>query len=121
MPFDAGNVLNSLASYLGGVVEAIDDGFFINSIDDGFNGINQLNPDLSSVVQERGTSITIAGDTLTLVWNAPMGLATSDMNDTIISVQWSNLDELRLQQVGRPTTATSLFALLGMFSITCNN
>jgi hypothetical protein len=106
--------------YPGGPAEALDDSLFISSTNidvDGF--INSLNSDVSSATQEKGTVVSITGDTLTWYWDASTGLATVDVDDPITAVQWSNLSSITVQEVGRPTSERTLTTLVGTTSISC--
>lgn len=105
----------------GGAVEALDDGLFINSPDFDTDFIeNILATDISSVVQERGSVLSIVGSTLTFYWDAPSGLTESDPDDPIDYVQWTNLGSIYLQKIDRPSSAQSLSSLIGQSSIFCN-
>jgi hypothetical protein len=113
----------------GGVKEILDDGFLIcgstqcpdaDPPPGGPDGnVNKLMQDMASDKQERGTSLILTGDTVTLSWNASTGLETKDPEDPITSVTYNNLDAIGIQRVNRPSSARSLAALLGTGSITC--
>ncbi len=88
------------ASYTG-YAEAIDDGLTINSPDfDGDTFRNVLQVDASSTAQEKGTSIQINGNVLTLSWDQTVGLANTDPDDPINYITFYNLDDIHLRPVG---------------------
>jgi hypothetical protein len=51
-------------------------------------------------VQERGTTITVSGKTLTFAWDPNVGLATKDPLDTFSTVRW-NVANVQIQPVGK--------------------
>jgi hypothetical protein len=103
----------STSTYPGGAVELIDDGITITTnhiAADG--GIDTLAADLSPTVQERGTSLSVAGNTLTLSWNPSVGLAVKNIGDPITSVRYS-ISGLNIQPIGKPTQSKALSTYAG--------
>jgi hypothetical protein len=103
----------------GGNPELIDSGLSIVSPDTNNNLTrNTLKPNVSPAVQERGTSVTAAGKTLTLAWNPSVGLLTSDPQDAITQVTYTNLTSLFVQPVGKPGAKVSIGSLSSL-QVTC--
>jgi hypothetical protein len=75
----------------------------------------------STLVQERGTSFMIGGNTLQISWNAAAGILTQFSGDIITSVSYGNLASISLRPVGQTALAKTLSVLLnGQSSIPCN-
>lgn len=107
-------------AYPGGPAEALDDGLSITSPDDNEDTVqNTLAADVSDAVQERGVTVGIAGNIVTISWNPSAGLATIDPDDPITQVTYGGLANAVIRRVGSPSSASSLAALLGVSSITC--
>jgi hypothetical protein len=109
------------SAYPGGPEEALDDGLSMLSPDlDGDSVDNTLLPDLVAGVRERGVSLDVAGNTLTIAWNPSVGLSPADVDDPIVSVTYTQLASVVVQRAGSATSAATLAALLGMSDITCS-
>jgi hypothetical protein len=81
-----------------------------------------LKSNLSTNVQERGTSFVLTGDTLSIWWNPSIGLNTASATDTINSVTYNGLSGISLQPTGHPELVKTLSALLNnQTSIYCAN
>jgi hypothetical protein len=81
-----------------------------------------LKSNLSTNVQERGTSFVLSGDTLSIWWNPSIGLNTPSATDTINSVTYNGLSGISLQPTGHPELVKTLSALLSnQTSIYCAN
>lgn len=82
-----------------------------------------LKSNLSTTMQERGTSFLPNGNTLMISWNPSTGLTTQNASDTITSVTYNNLGSISIQPAGHPELAKTLSSMLpGMTSfITCSN
>jgi hypothetical protein len=102
--------------------EALDDGLSISSPDSDSDMMqNTLKPDASESTSEHGTQIMVsAGSTLELSWSPADGLLTSDPDDAIVSVTYSNLQNILVQRANLPASATPLAALIGTGAITCD-
>ncbi len=101
------------------MAEFVDDSFSINSPnaqvnpDVGWDMMNTLPADSLATVQERGTSISVSGSTLTLTWNG--SLATADALDPILEVTFPNLTLVQIRPVGTTGAEdTSLGAFVGV-------
>ena len=104
----------------GGGAEQLDNGLSMS--DSMFNSTLQLNN--SSTMQERGVTMTIADNVVTIAWNANVGLATKGTADVIRTVTYSStsLQATFLQPAMHPELRTSLATLLNNVvfgSITC--
>lgn len=99
----------------GGGAEILDAGLIISSS----MFTSSLAPNLSSTASERGTSFTIANDTLTFAWNANTGLSVKGTGDAITAVSYTTLASIILQPEGHPDQRTSLATLFGNTTITC--
>ncbi len=109
------------SGYQGGAAEALDDALAISSPDDNGDTIqNVLQDDVTDSTQERGVTITIASNTMTIEWNPSIGLETQDVNDPILSVTYSGLANVLVRRVNAPSSEQTLASLLGATSITCN-
>ncbi len=99
--------------------EALDDNFAINSPDADIDGEGNLLPvDEDELVRERGTSMVIEGDTLTLRWNFS-SLLESDSDDPIEHLIYGGLNSIELLATRGPiTNRASVGTLLGSDSIT---
>lgn len=107
-------------TYPEGNEEALDDNFSMNTTDcDGDLVDNELATDSSPNAQELGTSITISGSTLELSWDASAGLVGKDVQDLITSATYGGLALIQIQRLDGPASATSLSAVIGQGSITC--
>jgi hypothetical protein len=82
-----------------------------------------LKSNLSTQVQERGTSFIVNGNTLSFSWNPSVGLNTVTSGETINSVTYNNLGAISIQPMGQPTLVKTLSSLLpGMMTqIYCAN
>ena len=97
----------------GGGAEALDNGLSVS-----FSAFTStLASNLSSTVQEKGTSFTISGNTLTLAWNPNVGLVVKGSGDTVRSVTY-NLGQILIQPQNH-AGGTSLSSLFGASTITC--
>jgi hypothetical protein len=106
----------------GGYPEIVDNAFDMTSPDTTINGMrNTLALNTSSGVQERGTSMSVSGKTLTFAWNPAIGLAMKDPADVISQTRWS-VTSVRVQPAGKPGQAASLQQLFPLvpFTINCN-
>lgn len=108
------------STYLEGNDEALDDNFSMASTDCDLDLIlNELAVDSSPNSQELGTSMTITGTTLDISWDASAGLIGKDPDDLITSATYGGLGLVQIQREGGPASATSLSAVLGQATITC--
>ena len=71
-----------------------------------------LKSNLSTVVQERGTSFIVNGNTLSFSWNPSVGLNTITSGDTINSVTYNGLGSIILQPMGQPGLAKTLSSMM---------
>jgi len=92
----------------GGAAEVLDNGLLITTS----LATSILATNASATVQERGTSLVIAGNVVTLSWNASTGLLTKWTGDVVRNVYYQNLTSLMLQPKGHPELRTSLGQLL---------
>jgi len=94
----------------GGGAEQLDNGLSIT--DTLFTSALQVNA--SSTMQERGVTMTIADNVVTIAWNPSAGLATKGAGDAIRTVTYSStsLSQTFLQPVGHSELRTSLATLL---------
>jgi len=94
----------------GGGAEQLDNGLSIT--DTLFTSALAVNA--SSTMQERGVTMTIADNVVTIAWNPNLGLATKGAGDAIRTVTYSStsLSQTFLQPVGHPELRTSLATLL---------
>jgi hypothetical protein len=104
----------------GGGAEQLDNGLSIS--DTMFTSTLQVNS--SSTMQERGVTMTIADNVVTIAWNPMVGLATKGTGDVIRTVTYSStsLQATFLQPAMHPELRTSLASLLNNVifgSITC--
>ena len=105
----------------GGGAEQLDNGVSMN--DTLFT--STLASNVSSTVQERGVTMTIADNVVTLAWNANVGLVMKGAGDTIRTVTYSStsLQQTFLQPVGHPELrsplSTLLNSVLSFSGITC--
>jgi len=80
-------------------------------------------PNVSSTVQERGTSFIINGSTVTMSYNPMAGITSTITGDYLYSLSYGSLglglSAISLQPVGHPSQKTSLSTLLGLNLITC--
>lgn len=107
-------------TYPEGNAEALDDNFSMTTTDCDADLVdNELATDASPNSQELGTSITINGSTLELSWDASAGLVSKDVQDVINSATYGGLSLVQIQRLDGPASATSLSAVLGQGSITC--
>ena len=100
--------------------EMIDDAVSIFSPDaDDDDEFNTLKEDERGVEQERGTSLTLFENTLTLDWNPDEGLETTDDDDPIYAVTYGALDDIMIRPIdGMAGDAVSLRNLIGSNIIT---
>lgn len=99
--------------------EAIDNNFFIDSPDANFDAVMNILPaSASATVQERGTSMTITGSSLTLSWDGT--LETTDLADPINSISFGGLNSIQIRPVGNGSNsqATTLSTLIGTTVVT---
>lgn len=108
------------SGYPGGAAEALDDGLSMTSPNqDADTDTNTLKVDVSNTVQERGVTLDISGNTMTIAWNSSTGLEPPiDDDDPITSVTYSGLGNVLVQRVGSPSSAVALSTLLAS-SIQC--
>ena len=94
----------------GGGAEQLDN--YVSYSDTLFNSVLATN--MSSTMQERGTSMTIADNVVTLAWNPFVGLTTKGPNDTIRTVTYSStsLQLIYLQPAAHPELRTTLSQLM---------
>jgi len=96
----------------GGGAEQLDNGVsFISNM-----GTSFLTPlTFSPTVQERGVTLTFAGNVATIAWNANVGVGTKGSGDTLRSVTYSlgSLQTTYLQPAKSPGSRATLAALLG--------
>jgi hypothetical protein len=100
--------------------EAIDNGFSIVSDDvDNDDTVNTLKPNESATEQERGTSITIDDNVVTLSWDRNAGLLTTDPEDVIRAVTYGGLANVRLRPVGgNGSDVVTLGNIIGSSAVT---
>ncbi len=104
----------------GGWAEQVDNAFTISSPDTGNLGTrNILALNASSSAQERGTSLSVSGKTLTFSWNPNVGLSSKDAADPIMAI-WS-LGSVQVQPVGRNQPRTLQSLVPSAFSISCGS
>ena len=112
-PFEDGTLLP------GANAEALDNGLVVNFA----NFSSMLAPNLSSTMQEHGTSFTIADNVLTLAWNPNVGILPKGVGDSVRSVTYGGLGSIILQPKNHPVNSVSLSALLNQAmlstTITC--
>jgi hypothetical protein len=104
--------LVSMGSYL----EAVDNAFSIVSENtDGDTDFNTLKPNANPNVQERGTNMVVSGQTIVFTWDRATGiLPPGDPNDTIRSVTYGAMGQIRVRPVGGVAAdAVTLSSLLG--------
>jgi hypothetical protein len=92
---------------LGGGAEILDNGVYVST-----SGVSTLKSNLSSTVQERGTSLVFSGNTITLGWTPSVGLASPGASDTVQQVEYSNLSSIYIQQLNHPESRASLATFL---------
>jgi hypothetical protein len=106
----------------GGGAEQLDNGLSIS--DTLFTSALAVNA--LSTAQERGVTMTIADNMVTIAWNANVGLLTKGTGDSIRTVTYSStsLSQTFLQPVGHSELRTSLATLLNSIvnfnGITCS-
>lgn len=94
--------------------EILDENFSINSPDTEPDGVvNVLASDASDTAQERGTTIVIADNTMTVSWNPSGSLASQDADDPYESLTWSGFGGILIQPVGVPSEEEPLSNFLG--------
>jgi len=109
------------SGYPGGAAEALDDSLAISSPDDDADTfVNALQDDVADSTQERGVTISIASNTMTIEWNPSIGLVTQDTDDPILSVTYSGLANVLVRRINAPSSEQTLATLLGATSITCD-
>jgi len=109
------------SGYPGGAAEALDDSLAISSPDDDADTfVNALQDDVADSTQERGVTISIASNTMTIEWNPSIGLITQDTDDPILSVTYGGLANVLVRRINAPSSEQTLATLLGATSITCD-
>jgi hypothetical protein len=96
--------------------ELLDDNFDIDSQDtngDANENVLVFSTD-EPTDQERGTSIKISGNTVTLTWaNVAANFDSQDAEDTILSAIWGGLNGIQIRVVGEENQTRSLGFFLG--------
>jgi hypothetical protein len=96
--------------------EALDNGISISTS----MFTSTLASNVSSTVQERGTSFTIAGNTLSFSWNPSVGLAVKGTGDVVQAVYYMNLSSIYLQPVGHPELRAPLSQFVAQTYVLCS-
>lgn len=79
---------------------------------------NTLTPDLGRTQSERGTSLTVERNTLTIRWDPTTALSSADPGDPILAVTYGRLDGVRIRPVGADSSqGLDLAVLLGSPSV----
>jgi len=100
--------------------EIIDGALAISTADtDGDGVVNVLKPDASDQDAERGTSVELTGNRLTIRWTPNVALATADADDVLDAVSYAGLDAVRIRPVGSDASqGVTLADVLGGSSVT---